>query len=223
MKRRPALTQRRTRRVCTANNSGAANGMENDMGQYHNVVNIDRLEFLEPRAFGDGPKLTEFAFSAGGMLSALSGLLATSSGRGFGDFHTSSNPSRGLNGQDEWLAECGYTAELVDEFVLGRWAGNRIAIIGDYFQADDLADWGSIPRPFDEPPKILAAGASFGNDCGLWTDVSRLGIALIGLEEPCRDAARAMLLPDAGGECVASVSDFTLRRAGRSAEQPASL
>lgn len=181
------------------------------MGQYHKAINLDRLEYLNPSAFGDGDKLTEFAFSAGGMMSALAALLAASSGRGFGDLHSRSAAREGVRGQDEWLAECGYTAELVDELMLGRWAGERIAIVGDYADKSDLDDWGYTPELVDDGKLELSAGGPFGNDRVYWTDISRLGIVLIGLEESMRDDAREMLEPDAMGDAVPPVSDEQLR------------
>lgn len=182
------------------------------MGQYHYAANIDRLEYLRPVAFGDGAKLTELAFSSGGTLSALAALLAASSGRGFGDFHTRSEARPGLNGQDDWIAECGYTPEIVDEFILGRWAGNRVAFIGDYAKPDDLPDWGIVEKRIGEEPYVLAPCGPFGNDCGFWTDISRLGLVLIGLEESMRDHARECLLPDElTGDEIAAVSDVRLR------------
>jgi len=180
------------------------------MGQYHKAINLDRLEYLEPSAFGDGDKLTEFALSAGGMMSALAALLAASSGRGFGDLHSRTEARPGLMGQDEWLAECGYTAELIDGFMLGRWAGDRIAIVGDYFDELDLDDWGYTPELVEDGKLEMSAGGPFGNDRRLWTDISRLGIVLIGLEESMRDEAREMLGADAG-VAVAAVSDEQLR------------
>lgn len=84
------------------------------MGQYHYTVNLDKREFLYPHKLGDGLKLLEQANSVGGVMVALHILLACSNGRGGGDF--ASHP------------------------LVGRWAGDRIAVIGDYADADDLRD-----------------------------------------------------------------------------------
>ena len=80
------------------------------MGQYHLICNLDKREFLNPHQFGDGLKLMEFGDSTEGTLLALAVLLAGSNGRGGGDF------------QGEGA---------------GNWAGDRIAIIGDYYEASD--------------------------------------------------------------------------------------
>lgn len=91
------------------------------MGQYHLVVNLDKREYLHPHQLGDGLKLMEQAMSGpGGTGSALLLLLAVSNGeegRGGGDFHVA-----------------GFTD------VVGRWGGDRIAVVGDYAEASDLPD-----------------------------------------------------------------------------------
>lgn len=78
------------------------------MGQYYYVVNTDKREFLHPHKFQDGLKLMEFGQSAGGTLTGLTILLADGNGRGGGDIHTD------------------------DTEIVGRWAGDRIVIAGDY-------------------------------------------------------------------------------------------
>lgn len=86
------------------------------MGQYHMVVNLDRHEYIMPHKLGSGLKLWEqLANTNPGVGAALIALLAVSNGRGGGDLDTSL-------GQD----------------VIGRWGGDRIAIIGDYAEDSDL-------------------------------------------------------------------------------------
>lgn len=89
------------------------------MGQYHLVANIDKREFIHPHRFGDGLKLLEFGCSAEGTMTGLAVLLAASNGRGGGDLNTDD------------------TAPEFAEFV-GRWVGDRLAIIGDYFEEGDV-------------------------------------------------------------------------------------
>ena len=87
------------------------------MGQYHMVFNLDRREYLHPHRFGDGLKLMEFSNSEGGTMTALAILLAASNGRGGGD--------------------CRYDGPHAA--LVGSWAGDRIAIVGDYAEEDDLS------------------------------------------------------------------------------------
>lgn len=85
------------------------------MGQAHMVVNLTRKEFIFPHNLGDGYKLMEFGHGGGTML-ALAVLLAASckgGARGGGD----------IDSQDR---------------LIGRWAGDKIAIIGDYQEPEDV-------------------------------------------------------------------------------------
>lgn len=81
------------------------------MGQYHMIVNLDRHEYIYPHAFGDGAKLHEFGASANGTMVALAILLAVS-----------------------WQSE-----EDARQEWTGRWAGDRLVIVGD-------EDYGQPPR-----------------------------------------------------------------------------
>ncbi len=86
------------------------------MGQYHYIVNLDRGEFIQPHGIGSGLKLAEMANTTS-IATALTMLLACSSGRGGGDFSQISDRKK----------------------VVGRWAGDRIAIVGDYADDECLA------------------------------------------------------------------------------------
>ena len=91
------------------------------MGQYHLTVNLDKKEFLMPHKFGVGLKLREQFGVYYGVQDALLMLLACSNGYGGGDFI----------GEDK-------------NEMIGRWAGDRIAIVGDYAMSDDLPMlWGA--------------------------------------------------------------------------------
>ena len=90
------------------------------MGQYYQIVNIDKREFLDPHQFGDGLKLLEFACSRYGILTGLAILLANSNGRGGGDLMAA------------------------DKDVAGRWAGDRIVVAGDYAEVTDPGERGEV-------------------------------------------------------------------------------
>lgn len=90
------------------------------MGQYHLLVNLDKRQYVHPHQMGDGLKLMEFGMSGdGGVMTACALLLASAckgGQRGGGDIH----------------------ADI--EGTVGAWAGDRIAIVGDYGEPEDLPD-----------------------------------------------------------------------------------
>ncbi len=100
------------------------------MGQYHITVNLDKREFIHPHRLGDGLKLWEQGASQGGTLNAIHALLAVSNGRGGGDY-------------------------IESDFV-GRWGGDRIAVIGDYSEPDDL--------PGEENPSHIYSACGLADD-----------------------------------------------------------
>lgn len=87
------------------------------MGQYHKVCNLDKKQFLHPHKAGDGLKLLEFGCSSNGTMTLLALLLARDNGKGGGDLHVDED-------QDVHM-------------LVGSWAGDRIAIVGDYHEKDD--------------------------------------------------------------------------------------
>jgi len=83
------------------------------MGQYHYLVNLTKKEFVHPHQIGNGLKLREQVGWEASTSTALVMLLASSNGRGGGDFHSKSP-------------------------LVGSWAGDSVAFIGDYSESDDL-------------------------------------------------------------------------------------
>lgn len=81
------------------------------MGQYHALINLDKKEYVE--GIPGGYKLMEQCGEAITTSTGLWLLLAASNGRGGGDAKKHS--------------------------MIGRWAGDRIAIIGDYAEPDDIS------------------------------------------------------------------------------------
>jgi len=86
------------------------------MGQYHITVNLSKREFIDPHGLGCGLKLWEQIDTRAGIPTALMVLLACSNGRGGGDL--------------EEYPDCPET--------IGRWAGDRVAVVGDYSKDEDL-------------------------------------------------------------------------------------
>lgn len=86
------------------------------MGQYHIPINLTKREFINPHKLGSGLKLLEQAWTQPGTATSLILLLGVSTGpdgRGGGD-PRSGHPR------------------------IGSWGGDRIAIVGDYAELEDL-------------------------------------------------------------------------------------
>ena len=135
------------------------------MGQYHYICNMDRKEYLNPHAFGDGLKLMEFGGLGGGTMLALAALLAEQNkggARGGGDLH----PWKGGPGYEgREVPQHRREDELMNEFV-GRWAGEKIAVLGDYGEDSDPVWHESNPwRDEDE-----------------WTDISKDALLMIRMD-----------------------------------------
>lgn len=93
------------------------------MSQYHYLCNFDKKEFVHPHKLGDGLKAREqVASGPGGIGSAMIYLMVCPEPRGGGDF----NPND----------------------VMGRWHGDRVAIIGDYAEKGDTP-WLEEGSPWD--------------------------------------------------------------------------
>lgn len=87
------------------------------MGQYHVLVNVDKREWVDPWGIGLGSKQLEHIGEAGWP---LVGSLADAM-----YILTMTSPARG--GGDMPFTE-----------VSGRWAGDRVMIVGDYTEDEDL-------------------------------------------------------------------------------------
>jgi hypothetical protein len=122
------------------------------MGQGHRIANLDRKEFVNPHALGDGYKLGEFGRNGDGSMAGLALLLAGSV-RG------------GARGSGDFAARRG-----VSQVLAGRWAGDRVAIIGDYAEPGDVRGC--------EP----AAWAGVWGDDGDWVDISEHVAAALRIE-----------------------------------------
>ena len=82
--------------------------------QFHLIVNLDKQEYLDPDAFGDGRTLLEFASGSSFVLTALAWLCAEDNGKGDGD--APADP------------------------LVGSWARDRVVVAGDYGSVDPLLD-----------------------------------------------------------------------------------
>lgn len=98
------------------------------MGQYHFLVNLDKREFINPHNLAVGLKACEQLASFPSTPQALFVLLVCSNGRGGGDLAE----TRGFG-----------------ERIIGRWAGDRIAVVGDYAENTD------IKAPLHDPVAMI--------------------------------------------------------------------
>lgn len=110
------------------------------MGQYWIPVNIDKKEFIDPHKLAVGLKLGEQVGSGHGSPDALFILTAAMrERRGGGDFDWDSN----YYGKERTAAHP-LGAPVVEDYnevakrTIGRWAGDRIAVVGDYAEDTDL-------------------------------------------------------------------------------------
>lgn len=82
------------------------------MGQYHKLYNLDKKEFVEPYALGLGAKQYEHTGCKASLSDAMYLLVMTSPGSGGGDWYGTP--------------------------LSGRWAGDRVVVVGDYTQPDAI-------------------------------------------------------------------------------------
>ena len=104
------------------------------MGQYHKVYNVDKKEMLHAHKLGLGLKLMEQVGFSRSTADILFFLLANSDGRGGGD--ADKHP------------------------LIGRWAGDRIVVQGDYAEPGDpgyIADTSEYQDISGEALKMLDA------------------------------------------------------------------
>ena len=135
------------------------------MGQYWKVVNLDKKEFVNPHKLGCGLKLWEQLANSPGVGQALIVLQAAMpEARGGGDFT--------LDSTDEAYNE-------IAKRTIGRWAGDRVVLVGDYAEDSDLPrrqkasaiyglcmskdDWKESLVSFYRAIKKLKAGTYYSN------------------------------------------------------------
>jgi hypothetical protein len=150
------------------------------LGEYFSIFNLDRREVIDPAAFGHGSKPGDFLIDGvpHGVLAGLLHLLTrTGSGRA----------------QQTHAADATY----------GRWAGDRIAIIGDSFDGTlgDVA-WSSDAHAVAE------------HGCGGWVNISEHVVAAVGGQVCWEFAPGSALHPDGSatsltplGECADLLPD----------------
>jgi hypothetical protein len=102
------------------------------MGQYHIVANLTKREFIDPNKIGCGVKFLEQCGEFIGTPQLLFILLCKSLGRGNGDLHEVS--------------------------FAGRWAGDEIAVVGDYLDLAELPQLAAKFPPDTRPEDVTPYG-----------------------------------------------------------------
>ena len=104
-------------------------------------MNLDKREFVDPYAVGAGAKLWEQLANYPGTPAALFILCAAMpEPRGGGDFDMDEN-WHGSERTEEYNTSPGPMPDSYPEIAkrtIGRWAGDRIAVVGDYAEDSDL-------------------------------------------------------------------------------------
>jgi hypothetical protein len=117
------------------------------MGQYWIPVNLDKREFVNPLKLGAGSKLREQLANHPGTGAALIVLCAAMpETRGGGDFDLDDNwhgPERTFPEHNISPGQMPESYPEVAKRTVGHWAGDRIALVGDYAEDDDLLNCGT--------------------------------------------------------------------------------
>ncbi len=150
------------------------------MGQYWLPVNLDKHEYVMPHKLGTGLKLWEQLANSPGTGAALIVLTAAMpEQRGGGDFDLDRNwhgPERTMDKYPADPAPMPEDYHAVAARTIGRWAGDRIAIVGDYAEDGDLAPEhvaSTIYSRCNSPEDVAKYGLPEGvTEADLYTDIS---------------------------------------------------
>ncbi len=142
------------------------------MGQYWYPVNLDKKEFIHPHRMGAGLKLWEQLAAHPGTNAGLLVLCAAMpEARGGGDFDLSENwhgPERTFPEHSCSPGPMPEDYQAIAKRTIGRWAGDRIALVGDY------AEDGDLPNAKDKASEIYGYCSE-----GQWKDISEDVCAVI--------------------------------------------
>jgi len=126
------------------------------MGQYFKPVNTDKKEFVCPWCISGGAKLWEWAANRQGAIFTL--LLRQSTSTGAGDYGGQGPQvielTEGQEIQDviaKGIAREGMPMPIPKESIVGRWAGDRVALVGDYDETGLYSTATELYRNISEP------------------------------------------------------------------------
>jgi hypothetical protein len=130
------------------------------MSQFQLIANLDQKEFLDPYRFsGSAAQIVSLNGDSDGVMFAFTLLLAVSNARSGGSFRPWQTP------EDEQVAS----------HLIGRWAGDRIAIVGDYYRAESC----DVPLGADSDPGLYETISSQSDS---WVDISEHMVELLELD-----------------------------------------
>lgn len=123
------------------------------MGQYWYAVNLDKREFANPHKLGTGLKLWEQLANHPGTGAALIILCAAMpEPRGGGDLDLDANwhgPERTFPENNLSPGPMPEEYPAIAKRTIGRWAGDRVALVGDYAVDTDLASEFEASKIYD--------------------------------------------------------------------------
>lgn len=130
-------------------------------GQYYSLANLDTNEYIDPWTAGSGAKLWELCMND--VTKLLPYLLAQGANGSGGDPHVPWGPFGTEDDEVDWEA---YYDTLDDASAnCGRWAGDRITVVGDYDESGlyqtvrDSGEWTEItPEIREEVLAFLVEG-----------------------------------------------------------------
>ena len=167
------------------------------MGQYWYPVNLDKKEFVHPHKLGSGLKLWEQLANHPGTGAVLVILMAAMpETRGGGDFDLERNwhgPERTFPKYSATSGPMPTEYPAIASATIGRWAGDRIALVGDYAEEGDL--------PNADASKIYALCCTEEDDLEKYPE-DYIGITKDDLYTDITDMVRAVIEHELCGKFV---------------------
>ena len=189
------------------------------MTQSFYIVNLDLREYINPWRVDQSSQLMTLVGSGHGALGGLALLLAASNGKGTGDYYPAVAFVEGEPRTDVGLrlapdagevATVSHREHPVARHIVGRWAGERIALVGDYYDADAADEAIGLPPRVCEEMREQTDG---------WVDITEHVVATLDLDPDTRSVRHEVQIAPSGARYThadGSELDRRLPRAPRS-------
>lgn len=151
------------------------------MSQYQRVINLDRREYLEPNDFAPSDRQLISLNDTDSTMYALALLTAASNTGDTGDFKPCDENHETIEDELE---------HPLIQHLVGRWAGDRIAIVGDGWKPGKR---GCAPLDLDDDAWNQMSRQTDG-----WTNISEHVIALIELDRSIKERRHEVQLAPSG-------------------------